>query len=91
MAASPLKETPSQTAGPFVHIGTVPSAAGMMSVRTPPGLVNAISAASPRVAARWASATKSPAVNSRAAVMAWVSGPDRLPTGRAAICAAAAT
>jgi protocatechuate 3,4-dioxygenase alpha subunit len=29
MAASPLKETPSQTAGPFVHIGTVPSAAGL--------------------------------------------------------------
>ncbi len=29
MAVSPLKETPSQTAGPFVHIGTVPSAAGL--------------------------------------------------------------
>lgn len=29
MAGSPLKETPSQTAGPFVHIGTVPSAAGL--------------------------------------------------------------
>lgn len=25
----PLKETPSQTAGPFVHIGTVPAAAGL--------------------------------------------------------------
>jgi protocatechuate 3,4-dioxygenase alpha subunit len=29
MAASTLKETPSQTAGPFVHIGTVPAAAGL--------------------------------------------------------------
>jgi protocatechuate 3,4-dioxygenase alpha subunit len=29
MTASTLKETPSQTAGPFVHIGTVPSAAGL--------------------------------------------------------------
>ena len=28
-----LKETPSQTAGPFVHIGTYPSAAGL-PVRT---------------------------------------------------------
>lgn len=29
MPTSRLKETPSQTAGPFVHIGTVPSAAGL--------------------------------------------------------------
>lgn len=29
MAGSPLKETPSQTAGPFVHIGTVPASAGL--------------------------------------------------------------
>ncbi len=29
MSASTLKETPSQTAGPFVHIGTVPAAAGL--------------------------------------------------------------
>lgn len=29
MTASTLKETPSQTAGPFVHIGTVPAAAGL--------------------------------------------------------------
>lgn len=29
MAGSRLKETPSQTAGPFVHIGTVPGSAGL--------------------------------------------------------------
>jgi protocatechuate 3,4-dioxygenase alpha subunit len=29
MTASTLRETPSQTAGPFVHIGTVPAAAGL--------------------------------------------------------------
>lgn len=29
MPRSILKETPSQTAGPFVHIGTVPAAAGL--------------------------------------------------------------
>jgi protocatechuate 3,4-dioxygenase alpha subunit len=29
MTASTLKETPSQTVGPFVHIGTVPAAAGL--------------------------------------------------------------
>ncbi len=29
MAGSPLKETPSQTAGPFLHIGTVPASAGL--------------------------------------------------------------
>jgi protocatechuate 3,4-dioxygenase alpha subunit len=29
MPRSRLKETPSQTAGPFVHIGTVPAAAGL--------------------------------------------------------------
>jgi protocatechuate 3,4-dioxygenase alpha subunit len=29
MPRSVLKETPSQTAGPFVHIGTVPAAAGL--------------------------------------------------------------
>jgi len=33
MPVTYLKETPSQTAGPFVHIGTVPSAAGL-PVRT---------------------------------------------------------
>lgn len=29
MSRSGLKETPSQTAGPFVHIGTVPASAGL--------------------------------------------------------------
>ncbi|MBI1243878.1 MAG: protocatechuate 3,4-dioxygenase subunit alpha [Alphaproteobacteria bacterium] len=29
MPVEPLKETPSQTAGPYVHIGTWPSAAGL--------------------------------------------------------------
>ena len=29
MPVNHLKETPSQTAGPYVHIGTVPSAAGL--------------------------------------------------------------
>ncbi|HVR66754.1 MAG TPA: protocatechuate 3,4-dioxygenase subunit alpha [Verrucomicrobiae bacterium] len=29
MTASTLKETPSQTAGPFLHIGTVPATAGL--------------------------------------------------------------
>jgi protocatechuate 3,4-dioxygenase alpha subunit len=29
MPRSPLKETPSQTAGPFVHIGTLPASAGL--------------------------------------------------------------
>lgn len=29
MAIEPLKETPSQTAGPYVHIGAYPSAAGL--------------------------------------------------------------
>jgi protocatechuate 3,4-dioxygenase alpha subunit len=29
MSATSLKETPSQTAGPFVHIGTLPAAAGL--------------------------------------------------------------
>jgi len=29
MSRPPLKETPSQTAGPFVHIGTVPASAGL--------------------------------------------------------------
>ena len=29
MPHSQLKETPSQTAGPYVHIGTVPAAAGL--------------------------------------------------------------
>jgi protocatechuate 3,4-dioxygenase alpha subunit len=29
MPRTPLKETPSQTAGPFVHIGTVPASAGL--------------------------------------------------------------
>jgi protocatechuate 3,4-dioxygenase alpha subunit len=33
MATRYLKETPSQTAGPYVHIGTVPAAAGL-KVRT---------------------------------------------------------
>jgi protocatechuate 3,4-dioxygenase alpha subunit len=33
MPVEPLKETPSQTAGPYVHIGTYPSAAGL-AVRT---------------------------------------------------------
>jgi len=33
MTAKVLKETPSQTAGPYVHIGTVPAAAGL-KVRT---------------------------------------------------------
>jgi protocatechuate 3,4-dioxygenase alpha subunit len=33
MAVKYLKETPSQTAGPYVHIGTVPAAAGL-EVRT---------------------------------------------------------
>jgi protocatechuate 3,4-dioxygenase, alpha subunit len=32
-----LKETPSQTAGPFVHIGTVPAIAGLKTKRTEPG------------------------------------------------------
>jgi protocatechuate 3,4-dioxygenase alpha subunit len=29
MAGNALKETPSQTAGPFIHIGTLPSVAGL--------------------------------------------------------------
>ena len=29
MSDSPLKETPSQTAGPYVHIGTLPAVAGL--------------------------------------------------------------
>jgi protocatechuate 3,4-dioxygenase alpha subunit len=33
MPVEPLKETPSQTAGPFLHIGALPSAAGL-PVRT---------------------------------------------------------
>lgn len=33
----PLKETPSQTAGPFVHIGTLPAIAGL-ETRAPPQL-----------------------------------------------------
>jgi protocatechuate 3,4-dioxygenase alpha subunit len=33
MPVEPLKETPSQTAGPYVHIGTYPSSAGLQ-VRT---------------------------------------------------------
>ncbi|MBI3503534.1 MAG: protocatechuate 3,4-dioxygenase subunit alpha [Proteobacteria bacterium] len=33
MPVEPLKETPSQTAGPYVHIGTYPSSAGL-NVRT---------------------------------------------------------
>lgn len=31
MAAPALKETPSQTAGPFIHIGTLPALAGLRS------------------------------------------------------------
>ena len=34
-----LKETPSQTAGPYVHIGLAPSVAGIESRRTEPGNV----------------------------------------------------
>lgn len=36
MAAPPLKETPSQTAGPFVHIGTLPAMAGLKTRPMPP-------------------------------------------------------
>jgi protocatechuate 3,4-dioxygenase, alpha subunit len=32
-----LKETPSQTAGPFVHIGTMPAVAGLKTKHTGPG------------------------------------------------------
>src|SRR6185503_3550475 len=34
-----LKETPSQTAGPFVHIGTVPAMAGLRSEQEPQNIL----------------------------------------------------
>ena len=34
-----LKETPSQTAGPFVHIGTLPAMAGLRSQRVPQNML----------------------------------------------------
>ena len=44
-----LKETPSQTAGPFVHIGTLPALAGLRSQQAPQNILAANSALGQRI------------------------------------------
>jgi protocatechuate 3,4-dioxygenase alpha subunit len=50
MPVEPLKETPSQTAGPYVHIGAYPSAAGLpVRSQTKPNVVFGATAKEPRI------------------------------------------
>lgn len=50
MPVEPLKETPSQTAGPYVHIGAYPSAAGLpVRTQTKPNVVFGPGAKGPRI------------------------------------------
>lgn len=50
MPVEPLKETPSQTAGPYVHIGAYPSAAGLpVRTQTKPNIAFGASAKGTRV------------------------------------------
>jgi protocatechuate 3,4-dioxygenase, alpha subunit len=50
MPVEPLKETPSQTAGPYVHIGAYPSAAGLpVRTQTKPNVAFGPGAKGPRI------------------------------------------
>lgn len=50
MPVEPIKETPSQTAGPYVHIGAYPSAAGLpVRTQTKPNVAFGSTAKGPRI------------------------------------------